>query len=160
MYNNTDIATYDYTYSTLGPIWDLYSTVPLFLGLLIFPFLNFNSPTFFTKFNSLGKLTISVSSVIAINCRQIVTRHYENFIYPAGTASVMYLIVFVLVKSASWGINMDETEWEISWKLKSSFPALSGTLAMSFFIHNIIITIMQSNRDQNKNVSSFEFFSE
>ena len=121
MYNNTDVVTYDYTYSTLGPIWDLYSTVPLFLGLLIFPFLNFNSPTFFTKFNSLG------------------------------TASVMYLIIFVLVKSASWGINMDETEWEISWKLKSSFPALSGTLAMSFFIHNIIITIMQSNRNQNKN---------
>ena len=46
---------HDYTYSTLGPLWDLYKTVPIFLGLLIFPFLNFNSPTFFAKFNSLGK---------------------------------------------------------------------------------------------------------
>ncbi|XP_076174176.1 neutral amino acid transporter 9 [Ptiloglossa arizonensis] len=121
MYNNTNIIIHENIYNTLGPIWDLYKTVPIFLGLLIFPILNFNSPTFFTKFNSLG------------------------------TASVIYLIIFVLVKSVSWGINMDEMEWKMSWTLKSSFPALSGMLAMSFFIHNIIITIMQNNHDQNKN---------
>ncbi|XP_054014343.1 neutral amino acid transporter 9-like isoform X1 [Hylaeus anthracinus] len=120
IYNNISII-HENTYNTLGPIWDLYKTVPIFLGLLIFPFLNFSSPTFFTKFNSLG------------------------------TASIIYLIIFVLVKSASWGINMDDTEWEINWSLKSSFPALSGMLAMSFFIHNIIITVMQSNHDQSKN---------
>ncbi|XP_076394845.1 neutral amino acid transporter 9 isoform X2 [Megachile rotundata] len=119
--NDTNYVTHDYTYSALGPVWDLYKTVPIFLGLLIFPFLNWNSPTFFTKFNALG------------------------------TLSVMYLIMFVLIKSTSWGINMSEIEWENSWILKSSFPALSGMLALSFFIHNIIITIMQNNRDQSKN---------
>lgn len=36
-------------------IWDLNSTVPVALALLVFPLLNFKSPTFFTKFNSLGK---------------------------------------------------------------------------------------------------------
>ncbi|XP_034193785.1 neutral amino acid transporter 9 isoform X2 [Osmia lignaria lignaria] len=121
IYNSTNYVTYEYTYNALGPIWDLYKTVPIFLGLLIFPFLNCNSPTFFTKFNSLG------------------------------TLSVMYLIMFVMVKSTSWGINMNEIEWKNSWVLKSSFPALSGMLALSFFIHNIIITIMQNNRDQSKN---------
>ncbi|CAK9824403.1 Sodium-coupled neutral amino acid transporter 9 homolog [Anthophora retusa] len=120
-YNNTNSAIHNYTYNTMGPIWDLYKTVPIFLGLLIFPLLNFNSATFFTKFNSLG------------------------------TMSVIYLIIFVLVKSSSWGINMSETEWKTSWTLKPSFPALSGMLALSFFIHNIIITIMQNNRDQSKN---------
>ncbi|CAL7937836.1 unnamed protein product [Xylocopa violacea] len=108
IYNSTNLVIndYKYEYSTLGPLWNLYKTVPIFLGLLIFPFLNFNSPTFFTKFNSLA---------------------------------------------SSWGINMNEIEWNTSWALKSSFPALSGMLALSFFIHNIIITIMQSNRDQSKN---------
>lgn len=55
IYNSTNLVIHDYMYNTLGPFWDLYKTVPIFLGLLIFPFLNFNSPTFFTKFNSLGK---------------------------------------------------------------------------------------------------------
>lgn len=50
---------------------------------------------------------------------------------------------------------MSATDWETSWTLKFSFPALSGMLALSFFIHNIIITIMQSNRDPSKNVSDF-----
>lgn len=35
-------------------IWDLHSTVPVFLGLGMFPLLNFKSPSFFAKFNSLG----------------------------------------------------------------------------------------------------------
>ncbi|XP_076758645.1 neutral amino acid transporter 9 [Xylocopa sonorina] len=121
IYNSTNLIIHDYTYNLLGPLWDLYKTVPIFLGLLIFPFLNFSSPTFFTKFNSLG------------------------------TMSVIYLIIFVLIKSSSWGINMNDIEWNTSWRLKSSFPALSGMLALSFFIHNIIISIMQSNRDQSKN---------
>lgn len=154
---NTTNIIHDYTYSSLGPIWDLYKTVPLFLGLLIFPFLNFNNPTFFTKFNSLGKYEPLVSPTNYYTDRLpilYIFRLRRNYTYLTGTASIMYIIVFVIMKSASWGINMDEIEWEISWTLKSSFPALSGTLAMSFFIHNIIITVMQNNRDQTKNVSS------
>lgn len=67
----------------------------------------------------------------------------------------MYLIVFVVIKSASWGVNMDQVEWEISWVIRPTFPALTGLLAMSFFIHNIVINIMQNNRNQEKNVSYF-----
>ncbi|KYM93691.1 PREDICTED: sodium-coupled neutral amino acid transporter 9-like [Cyphomyrmex costatus] len=119
--DNNTIVTYEKTYDMLGPAWDLRNTVPMFLALLIFPLLNFNSTTFFTKFNSLG------------------------------TVSVMYLIIFVVIKSASWGINMDQVEWATSWVIRPTFPALTGLLAMSFFIHNIVINIMQNNRNQEKN---------
>ncbi|XP_072759695.1 neutral amino acid transporter 9 [Anoplolepis gracilipes] len=119
--DNNTVILYEKTFDALGPAWDLRNTVPMFLALLIFPLLNFNSTTFFTKFNSLG------------------------------TVSIMYLIIFILIKSASWGINMDKTEWATSWIIKPSFPALSGLLAMSFFIHNIIISIMKNNRNQEKN---------
>ncbi|XP_043678253.1 sodium-coupled neutral amino acid transporter 9-like isoform X1 [Vespula pensylvanica] len=122
IYNGSDIImAQERTFDALGPAWDLHKTVPAFLAIIIFPLLNFNSTTFFTKFNSLG------------------------------TVSIIYIIIFVLIKSASWGLHMDKAMWEISWVLKPTFPALSGMLALSFFIHNIIITIMQSNRDQSKN---------
>jgi sodium-coupled neutral amino acid transporter 9 len=39
---------------TFNKIWDLYSTVPVILGLIMFPMLNWRSITFFTKFNSMG----------------------------------------------------------------------------------------------------------
>ncbi|XP_014234787.1 sodium-coupled neutral amino acid transporter 9-like [Trichogramma pretiosum] len=119
MLNGTDM--YENSFDNLGPVWDLYKTVPIFLALLVFPFLNFNTTTFFTKFNSLG------------------------------TVAIVYLIVFVAVKSASWGVNMNKIEWEDSWILRPTFPVLAGMLSLSFFIHNIIITIMQSNRNQSKN---------
>ncbi|XP_018364084.1 PREDICTED: sodium-coupled neutral amino acid transporter 9-like [Trachymyrmex cornetzi] len=75
----------------------------------------------------------------------------ENISYKEGTVSVMYLIIFVVIKSASWGINMGQVEWTTSWVIRPTFPALTGLLAMSFFIHNIVINIMQSNRNQEKN---------
>ncbi|XP_029670902.1 sodium-coupled neutral amino acid transporter 9-like isoform X2 [Formica exsecta] len=118
--DNDTVVIYDKTFDALGPAWDLRNTVPGFLAILIFPLLNFNSTTFFTKFNSLG------------------------------TVSIIYLVIFILIKSASWGINMD-TEWATSWVIRPTFPALTGMLAMSFFIHNIIISIMKNNRNQKKN---------
>ncbi|XP_046399767.1 sodium-coupled neutral amino acid transporter 9-like [Ischnura elegans] len=127
-------------------VWTLHGSVPIILAAIMFPLVNFRSATFFTKFNSLG------------------------------TLSVFYLIIFVLTKAASWGINVNLTldqENEIissqntnmfnsnsgTSKLTdittplflSSFPALSGMLALSFFIHNIIVNIMKNNRNQENN---------
>ncbi|CAH1392180.1 unnamed protein product [Nezara viridula] len=105
-------------------IWDLQNTVPIFLVLIIGPLLNFKSPTFFTKFNSLG------------------------------TLSVMYIILFVIIKSSFWGINIDlkdVTSIHYTPLIKGSFPAMSGMLALSYFIHNIIITLMRSNANQKNN---------
>lgn len=42
--------------SLFDKLWDLHSTVPIILSVIMFGVLNFKSPTFFTKFNSLGKL--------------------------------------------------------------------------------------------------------
>jgi sodium-coupled neutral amino acid transporter 9 len=105
-------------------VWGLTTTVPIFIIVIIGPLINFRSVTFFTKFNSLG------------------------------TLSVVYILLFVTVKSASFGINVDftnVTSIHFTPFFKITFPALSGMAALSFFIHNIIITIMRNNRHQENN---------
>ncbi|KDR15632.1 sodium-coupled neutral amino acid transporter 9-like [Zootermopsis nevadensis] len=110
--------------SIYNKVWDLTTTVPIFLILIIGPLINFRSVTFFTKFNSLG------------------------------TLSVMYTLLFVIIKSATFGINVDfinVTNIHFTPLFQATFPALSGMAALSFFIHNIIITIMRNNRNQENN---------
>ncbi|XP_047104267.1 sodium-coupled neutral amino acid transporter 9-like isoform X1 [Schistocerca piceifrons] len=105
-------------------IWDLEKTVPIFLIIIIAPLINIKSATFFTKFNSLG------------------------------TLSIMYLLIFVFVKASKWGINVQLSDSESPSYVppfSSSFPALSGMLALSLFIHNIIISIMRNNKHQENN---------
>lgn len=65
--------------------------------------------------------------------------------------SIGYLIVFVLVKSFGWGINIQN--WATEFYIKPSFFALSGMLSLSYFIHNIIISVMRHNKEQKHNVS-------
>ncbi|XP_052123756.1 sodium-coupled neutral amino acid transporter 9 homolog [Frankliniella occidentalis] len=104
--------------------WNLESNVPIYLVLIMAPLMNFKSATFFTKFNSLG------------------------------TLSVLYLLIFILVKSSAWGVNLnvhDVLSEHYSPLFKMSFPATSGMLALSYFIHNIIISIMKNNRHQENN---------
>ncbi|XP_022119364.2 sodium-coupled neutral amino acid transporter 9 homolog isoform X1 [Pieris rapae] len=101
-----------------SPFWGLHTTVPIYVAVLVFPLLNFRNVTFFTKFNSLG------------------------------TLSVLYLLIFVLVKGASWGINLN---MPIGPRGGTDAAVLSGMLALSFYIHNIIITIMSNNERQDRN---------
>ncbi|CAH1132766.1 unnamed protein product [Ceutorhynchus assimilis] len=119
MSNSTRMYSAHLHNSVFGKIWDLYSTVPIFLAVIMFGVLNFKSPTFFTKFNSLG------------------------------TFSVLYLLIFVAVKAYGWGINMPD--WSSEIYLKTSFSALSGMLSLSYFIHNIIISVMRNNKHQENN---------
>ncbi|XP_059057647.1 neutral amino acid transporter 9-like [Achroia grisella] len=99
--------------------WDLHSTVPIYVAFIVFPLLNFKNVTFFTKFNSLG------------------------------TLSVVYLLIFVLTKGYTWGIHMNNMV--IPTQVDKNAAVLSGMLALSFYIHNIIITIMSNNARQEKN---------
>ncbi|XP_034232968.1 sodium-coupled neutral amino acid transporter 9 homolog isoform X2 [Thrips palmi] len=104
--------------------WNLESNVPIYLVLIMAPLMNFKSATFFTKFNSIG------------------------------TLSVLYLLIFILVKSSAWGVNLNMTDVmseHYSPLFIWSFPATSGMLALSYFIHNIIISIMKNNRHQENN---------
>ncbi|KAK9880678.1 hypothetical protein WA026_011914 [Henosepilachna vigintioctopunctata] len=66
-----------------------------------------------------------------------------------GTISVIYLIGFSFIKSFTWGIHLPDTS--TIFELKPTFVALSGMLTLSYFIHNIIITMMKNNRHQDKN---------
>ena len=103
-------------------------TAPLYLILLL-PVISVKSPTFFTKFNSLG------------------------------TLNVFFLIGVVMFLGGSWGLHVDfqdPTSFEYVALFKSSFPSLSGMMALGLFIHNAIITIMKNNRYQENNVRTFQ----
>ncbi|KAL4119769.1 hypothetical protein QTP88_012544 [Uroleucon formosanum] len=71
------------------------------------------------------------------------------------TLAVLYLFIFVIIKSYSWGINMSAPTLggltDYSEFYKNTFPATSGMLTLSMFIHNIIITIMRNNENQKHN---------
>lgn len=70
-----------------------------------------------------------------------------------GTMSVLYLMIFVITKGAGWGAHIDS--WMSVITIKTDIGVLSGMLALSFFIHNIIITIMKNNRQQENNVRRY-----
>ncbi|CAB4016815.1 sodium-coupled neutral amino acid transporter 9-like, partial [Paramuricea clavata] len=104
--------------------WDKQKTVPFFLVIIIFPLMNIKSPTFFTKFNALG------------------------------TICVIYVIVFTIYKAAKWGIHVEfSNSHSLHYveQIKSSFPALSGTLTLAFFIHNCVLSITRYQKYPKNN---------
>jgi len=112
------------TESEFDKIWGQYSTVPLFLILILFPLVNLKSATFFTKFNALG------------------------------TVSIMFILSSVLFRCYEWGFNVnfsDQSSAEYIPLVKSTFPSLTGILTLALFIHNAIITIMSNNRHPENN---------
>ncbi|KAM9307273.1 neutral amino acid transporter 9 isoform 1-T2 [Pholidichthys leucotaenia] len=106
--------------------WSKTNTIPFYLIILLLPLLSFRSASFFAKFTFLG------------------------------TASVAYLIVLVTVKATRLGFHL-EFHWFHQTKFfvpefRLLFPQLTGVLALAFFIHNCIITLMKNNRHQENNV--------
>ena len=95
------------------------------------------------------------------NCINTIIAHHNGTITRqlcliAGTLSVVYLVAFVAIKAANWGINIDlwdKSSISYSPWIAPSFPATSGMLGLSYLIHNIIITVMRNNRHQENNVS-------
>lgn len=84
----------------------------------------------------------------------------DFYLFPqnTGTLSVLYLLIFVVVKWYEFGINLnfvDDSSPSFVPLFKSSCPALSGMLSLAFFIHNSIITILKNNRHQKNNVSYY-----
>ncbi|XP_069897279.1 neutral amino acid transporter 9 isoform X1 [Dipodomys merriami] len=106
--------------------WNKSKTVPFYLIGLLLPLLNFKSPSFFSKFNILG------------------------------TVSVLYLIFFVTLKAIRLGFHLEfhwltPTEFFVP-ELRFQFPQLTGVLTLAFFIHNCIITLLKTNKNQENNV--------
>ncbi|CAJ0584812.1 unnamed protein product, partial [Mesorhabditis spiculigera] len=104
-------------------LWQLQGTVPIYLAVFTFPLMNFKSPTFFTKFNVLG------------------------------TISVLYLIVFTTSKLVECGFNIsfDPASKNYAQIANWRFPALTGTLTLSYFIHNAVLTILRSQKKPENN---------
>ncbi|CAI9156359.1 unnamed protein product [Rangifer tarandus platyrhynchus] len=106
--------------------WNKSKTVPFYLVGLLLPLLNFKSPSFFSKFNILG------------------------------TVSVLYLIFLVTWKAIRLGFHLEfhwftPTEFFVP-EIRFNFPQLTGVLTLAFFIHNCIITLLKNNKNQENNV--------
>ncbi|EYC19852.1 hypothetical protein Y032_0023g751 [Ancylostoma ceylanicum] len=99
-------------------------TVPILLAIVTFPLLNFKSPTFFTKFNVLG------------------------------TVSVLYILLFNGARLIKCGVHISLTDVAsevYAAPFSMNFPALTGTLTLSYFIHNCILTILRHQRNPENN---------
>ncbi|XP_006889620.1 PREDICTED: putative sodium-coupled neutral amino acid transporter 9 [Elephantulus edwardii] len=106
--------------------WNKSRTVPFYLIALLLPLLNFKSPSFFSKFNILG------------------------------TVSVLYLIFLVTFKAVCLGFHLEfhwvtPTEFFVP-EIRFEFPQLTGVLTLAFFIHNCAITLLKNNKNQENNV--------
>ncbi|KAI6233785.1 putative sodium-coupled neutral amino acid transporter 9 [Aphelenchoides fujianensis] len=113
-----------YDFFSYKNLWRLQGSVPFLLAFFTFPLFNMKSPTFFTKFNVLG------------------------------TISVLYLICFTISKACECGFNVNFVNpHSINYvKLFNwNFPALTGTLALSFFIHNAVLTILRNQKHPENN---------
>lgn len=118
-YNDTQVQQFERW-------WSKSKTVPFYLIGLLLPLLNFKSPSFFSKFNILG------------------------------TVSVLYLIVLVTLKAIRLGFHLEfhwivPTEFFVP-EIRFEFPQLTGVLTLAFFIHNCIITLLKNNKNQENNV--------
>lgn len=68
--------------------------------------------------------------------------------------SVIYLMIFVIIKASKWGIHfnvVDKTSVDFVQLFQTSFPVLVGTLSLSFFIHNCVLSIMRNQKRPDKN---------
>lgn len=100
--------------ATFAKWWDEQKTVPMILIAVIFPLINFKSPTFFTKFNALG------------------------------TISVTYLVCFAMKNAISWGIHMefhDTSSPVYINEFQTTFPAITGISALAYFVHNCVLAV-------------------
>jgi solute carrier family 38 (sodium-coupled neutral amino acid transporter), member 9 len=108
--------------------------------VIIFPLINLKSSDFFTKFNALGVM------------------------------SVIYILMFVFIKSGERGINFSYASCHLNCapatltafvfvsrdeaEARGSFTQLTGTLALAFFIHNGILSIVRNAKEPKKVVRS------
>ena len=70
---------------------------------------------------------------------------------------MFFIIAIVIYWATIWGANAnfyDKTSPEYVPMFESTFPSLSGMLALGLFIHNAIVTITKNHERPEKNVSN------
>ncbi|KAH3693263.1 hypothetical protein DPMN_192667 [Dreissena polymorpha] len=108
---NSSLPQHD---SMFHKYWDEQKTVPFILIAVLLPLISFKSPTFFTKFNAMG------------------------------TISVTYLVCFAMKNAISWGIHLefhDTTSPSYVTEFRDHFPAISGIAALAYFVHNAVLAM-------------------
>ena len=81
---------------------------------------------------------------------------YKQLYHISGTVSVFFIISIVIYWSSIWGINVNLNDVSSPYFVpmyESTFPSLSGMLALGLFIHNAIVTITSNHEKPEKNVS-------
>ncbi len=81
--------------------WNQYLTVPIWVLFLIFPLISIRSPTFFTKFTALGKLSSTLAQAWYIR-----TSELYAFLF-SGTVAIVYILTLTFTKAGLWGVNVD-----------------------------------------------------
>jgi len=108
--------------STFDKLWN-HTTVPLYLILIFLPVVNLKDAVIFTKFNSLG------------------------------TISVFYITILTITKASMWGVNWssDPINEHFVQLFNVKFSSLAGMLCLAFFLHNCVITLLRNNEKQENN---------
>ncbi|GFX24443.1 sodium-coupled neutral amino acid transporter 9 homolog [Trichonephila clavipes] len=113
--------------STMDPFynyWDMDGTIPFYIAVVFAPIVSMKSPGFFSKLNAFG------------------------------TISIAYFIIFIIAKGIIWGVHfntVDPTSISYVHLFKTTFPVLVGTLSLSFFIHNCVLSIMRTQKKPENN---------
>ncbi|XP_054167300.1 sodium-coupled neutral amino acid transporter 9 homolog [Oppia nitens] len=104
---------------------DLSRVVPFLLAVLMAPIISLKSANFFMKFNVVGSV------------------------------SVIYLLMFAAYKSFKWGpLNVEFTDTSSIHYTKLfdwNFSVMSGILCLALFVHNCVISLLRTNRNQQNN---------
>ena len=74
----------------------------------------------------------------------------------SGVTNVVFLLGVVWYYAFQWGININIWDASLPIYTPLALPTvycLTGILAMGFFLHNAVITIVKDNKVQKNNVS-------
>ena len=82
--------------SLFDRVWKQYLTVPLLLIAVLFPLINFKSPTFFTKLNALGTFGVFFTYVHC-DAQFGMKNHFKSYV--ASAVLVRINVVIYLVSS-------------------------------------------------------------
>ena len=116
--------------------WWSDKTVPIYLIFIFLPILNLKDAAFFTKFNSLGTISVFYISFLAI---------YKASMWGINWKGPMVSFTAIIIHFFDLKLKLPDgtTSWEIH-QFSPNFPDLMAMLCLAFFIHsgsNSIITL-------------------
>ena len=106
--------------------WWSDKTVPIYLIFIFLPILNLKDAVFFTKFNSLGTISVFYITFLAI---------YKSALWGINWKGPTVSFVFVVIILFLIQLPDGSISWEIH-QFSVNFPDLMAMLCLAFFIHS------------------------